>query len=51
MQGILDFRLVEYYKIKQEISQRNLSRYHRFKSADSLCEQFNKFINMIKKGE
>ena len=42
-------RLVGYYKIKQGILQQNLSRYYRFESADILCEQFNKFINTLKK--
>ena len=48
MLGILDFRLVGYYKINQGILQQNLSRYYRFESADTLCEQFNKFINTLK---
>ena len=42
MLGILDLRSIGYYKIKQGILQQNLSKYHRFKSADFLCEQFNK---------
>ena len=49
MLGILDLRLVGYYNIKQGILQWNLSRYHRFEAADTLDEQFNKFINTIKK--
>ena len=49
MIGILDFRSVGYYKIKQGILQQNLSRYYRFESADTLCEQFNKFVNTLKK--
>ena len=49
MLGILDLRLVGYYKIKQEILQQNLSKYYRFKSADILCTQLNKFMNAIKK--
>ena len=48
MLGILDLRLVGYYKIKQGIYQHKLSRYYRFESADILCEQFNKFINRLK---
>ena len=47
--GILDPRSTGYYKIKQGILQQNLSKYYRFKSADTLCEQFNRFINMLKK--
>ena len=49
MLGILDLRLIGYYKIKQGILQQNLSKYYRFKSADVLCEQFNKLINTSKK--
>ena len=51
MLGILDLRLVGYYKIKQGILQQNLSRYYKPESADTLCEQFNKFINTLKEGE
>ena len=46
--GILDLRLMGYYKIKQGILQQNLSNYYRFESADTLCEQF---INTMKKRE
>ena len=41
MLGILDLRSMSYYKIKQDILQQNLSKYYRFESADTLCEQFN----------
>ena len=43
MIGILDLRSMGYYKIKQGILQQNLSKYYRFESADTLCEQFNRF--------
>ena len=46
MLGILDLRLIGYYKIKQGILQQNLSKCYRFKSVDILYEQFHKFINM-----
>ena len=49
MLGILDVSLIKYYKIKQGILQQNLSKYYRLKSADTLCEQFNMFINTLKK--
>ena len=49
MLGILDLRSLGYYKIKQGILQQNLSKYYRFKKADTLCEYFNKFINTLKK--
>ena len=48
MLGILDLRLIGYYKIKQGIIQQNLSKYYRFESADTLCAHFNKFINTLK---
>ena len=38
---ILDLRLIGCYKIKQGILQQNLSKYHRFESADNLSEQKN----------
>ena len=49
MLGILDLRSFSYYKIKQGILQQNLSKYYKFKRADTLCEHFNKFINTLKK--
>ena len=49
MLGILDLRSLGYYKIKQGILQQNLSKHYRSKKADTLSEQFNKFINTLKK--
>ena len=49
MLGILDLRSVGYYKIRQGILQQNVSKSYRFESADVLCEQFNTFVNMLKK--
>ena len=49
MLGILALILVGYYKIKQGILQQNLSKSYKFESANTLCEQFNKFINTLKK--
>ena len=49
MLRILDLRLMGYYKIKQGILQQTLSKYYRFKSAVTLHEQLNKFINTLKK--
>ena len=46
---ILDLRLIGYYKTKQGILQQNLSKYYRFKSTELLCDQFNKFINTLRK--
>ena len=49
MLSILDLRSIGNYKIKQGILQQNLSKYYWFDLADILCEQFNKFINTLKK--
>ena len=49
MLRILDLRSLVYHKIKQGILQQNLSKYYRFERADTLCEDFNKFINTLKK--
>ena len=46
--GIIDLRLLGYYKIKQGILQQNLSRYYRFEKAEKLCE-YNRFVNTLKK--
>ena len=49
MLGILDLRLTGYYKIKRGMLQQYLSKCYTSESADILCEQFNKFINTLKK--
>ena len=49
MLGIIDLRSLGYCKIKQGILQQNLSKYYRFEKAGTLCEHFNKFVNMLKK--
>ena len=41
MLGILDLRLMGYYKIKQGILQQSLSKCYRFESADTLCQHLN----------
>ena len=46
---IVDIRSLGYYKIKQGISQQNLSRYYRFQEANKLCEYFNKFVDTLKR--
>ena len=49
MLGLLDLRSLVYYKIKQSILQQNLSKYYKFKRADTLCKHFIKFINILRK--
>ena len=49
MIGIIDWRSLGYYKIKQGILQQTLSRYYRFEKTEKLCEYFNRFVNTLKK--
>ena len=49
MLGILDLRLIGYYKIKQGILRQNLSTYYTFESVNTLCEQCNRSTNTLKR--
>ena len=49
MIGILDLRSLGYYKKKQDVLQQNLSKYYHFESADTMCEQFNRFVFVEKR--
>ena len=47
--GKLDLRSLGYYKIKQGVIQKKLSRFYKFESADEVCMQFNNLINTLRK--
>ena len=47
--GILDLRLLGYYKIKQGVLQQKIRRYYEFESAEKKCAQYNNLINTLKK--
>ena len=49
--GILDLRLLGYYKIKQGVLQQNLNKYYHFEEATKVCEEFNKMIEKVKPEE
>ena len=49
MIGIVDLRLLGYYKIKQGILQQKVSKYYKFERVETLCEFFNTFFNTLKK--
>ena len=49
MIGVLDLRSLGYYNIRQGVLQQNFSKYYHFETADVVCEQFNKFVNTLKK--
>ena len=51
MIGILDFRSLGYYKIKQGVLQQNLNKYYHFEEANKVCEEFNKMVEMVKQKE
>ena len=51
MMGIIDLRSLGFYKIKQEVLQEHLGRHYHFKLADNVCEQYNRFVNVMRKEE
>ena len=42
--GILDLRLLGYYKIKQGVLQQNLDKYYQFEEVDRICADFNRMM-------
>ena len=51
MHDILDVRSLGYYKIKQGVLQENLSCMYHFESMNTVCDQFNRLINTLRKEE
>ena len=51
MMGTLDLKLLGFYKIKQEVLQGHLGRHCHFKLADNVCDQYNRFVNLMRKEE
>ena len=51
MLGIVDLRSLGCYKIKQGVLQQNLSCMYHFESANTVCDQFNRLINTLRKEE
>ena len=49
--GIIDLRSLGYYKIKQGVLQQNLSQYYHIDSAETVCNQYNRLINTLRKEE
>ena len=49
--GIVDLRSLGYYKIKQGVLQQNLSNCYHLESAESVCDQYNRLINTLRKEE
>ena len=51
MIGIVDLRSLGFYKIKQEVLQEHLGRHFHFELADDVCNQYNRFVNPMRKDE
>ena len=51
MMGIIDLRSLGFYKIKQEVFQEHLGRHYHFELADDISDQYNRFVNLMRKEE
>ena len=51
MIAIVDLRSLGFYKIKQEVLQEHLGRHYHFELADNVCNQYNRFVNLMRKEE
>ena len=51
MIGIVDLRSLGFYEIKQEVLQEHLGRHYHFELADDVCNQYNRFVNLMRKEE
>ena len=51
MLGVIDLRFLGYYKIKQGVLQQHLSCMYHFESVNTVCDQFNRLMNILRKEE
>ena len=51
MMGIVDLRSLGLYKIKQEVLHVHLGRHYHFELANNVCDQYNRFVNLMRKQE
>ena len=51
MIGVVDSRSLGFYKIKQEVLQEHLGKHYHFELADDVCNQYNRFVNLMRKEE
>ena len=49
--GVINLRLLGYYKVKQGVLQQNLSCMYYFESVNEVCNQFNRLINTLRREE
>ena len=48
---VVDLRSLGFYKIKQEVLHEHLGKHYHFKLADDICNQCNRFMNLMRKAE
>ena len=51
MMRIVDLRSLGFNKIRQEVLQEHLCRHYHFKLADDVCDQYYRFMNLMRKEE
>ena len=51
MIGVIDLRSLGFYKIKQEVLQEHLGKHYHFKLADDVCNQYNRYVSLMRKEE
>ena len=51
MIGVVDLRSLGFHKIKQEVLQEHLGKHYHFKLANDVCNQYNRFVNLMRKEE
>ena len=51
MIGVVDLRSFGFYKIKQEVLKEHLGKHYHFELADDVCNQYNRFVNLMRKEE
>ena len=48
---VIDLRLLGFYKIKQDVLQEHFGKHYHLKLADGICNQYNRFVNLMRKEE
>ena len=51
MIGFIDIRSLGYYKVKKDVLQKHLGERYHFELAENVCDQFNRFVNWLKREE
>ena len=51
MIGVVDLGLLGFYKIKQEVLPEHIGIHYHFELTDDLCNQYNRFVNLMRKEE